>query len=298
MWFKKNKTTMSKFSERLKSFWRELLAFVTSPVFIKNFLLMLAVFGLFMLALFLWMKYYTRHGESLQVENYVDMHIDDAIKQARGRSFEIVILDSIYVPGRKDANMVLQQNPKAFSRVKKNRTIYMTVTRGEGDPVCLPRLTGRDEYSQYARALQALDIKLEVRERIYSTKFAENTILRLLVDEEEKDSKDLNNCVKVLPGSTVQAVVTERGNSDITVPNLKCMLYEDALFALRSADLNVGTERPDPSVSYKQDAYVYRQIPAAGKTIRVGEQVDIFLQQARPTGCPDYENQEADNTGF
>lgn len=291
---------MSNFSDKLKSVWRELLAFVTSPVFIKNFLMMVSVFGLFLLLVFLWMKFYTRHGESLQVENYVDMHIDDAVKQARGRSFEIVILDSIYVPGRKDANMVLQQNPKAFSRVKKNRTVYMTVTRAQGDPVCLPRLTGRDEFSQYQRALRALDITLEIQERIYSEKYAVNTILHLLVDEKEKNSKDLNECVKVFPGSTVQAVVTERGTNLVPVPNLKCLQYEDATFAIRSAELNIGTERPDASVSYKNDAYVYRQIPAysPGKKMRVGEQVDIFLQQNRPTSCPDLQNQENDNSGF
>ncbi len=291
---------MSNFSDKLKSVWRELLAFVTSPIFIKNFLMMISVVGLFLLLIFLWMKFYTRHGESLQVENYVDMHIDDAMKQARGRSFDIVILDSIYVPGRKDANMVLQQNPKAFSRVKKNRTVYMTVTRGQGDPVSLPRLTGRDEFSQYERALRALDIKLEIQERIYSEKYAVNTILHLLVDGQEKNSKDLNEGVKVLPGSTIQAVVTDRGTNLVPVPNLKCLQYEEATFAIRNSELNIGTERPDASVSYKNDAYVYRQIPAysPGKQMRIGEQVDIFLQQNRPTNCPDLENQENNNTGF
>lgn len=291
---------MSTFSDRLKSYGRELLAFLSSPIFLKNFALMIGVAAIFFTGLFMWMKFYTRHGESLQVEDYKDMHINDAIKKAKARSFEVIVLDSIYVPGRKDANMVLQQNPTAFSRVKKNRTIYMTVTRAQGDPVGLPRLTGREELSQYQRALNALDIKLEVKKRVYNQKFAENTILSLIVDGKEIDANDLRNTVKVLPGSTIGAIITERGTDQVLVPNLLCQQYENAIFMIRSAQLAVGTEQPDGTVTYKPDAYVYRQIPtyAPGKTMRVGEQVSIFLQQDRPSSCPDYENQEADNSGF
>ena len=261
---------------------------------------MLLVSTIFFVAIFMWMKYYTRHGESLQVEDYKGMHISDAIKKAQARSFEVLVLDSIYVPGRKDANVVLQQNPTAFSRVKKNRTIYMTVTRGQGDPVALPRLTGREELEQYQRALNALDIKLKVKERVYNQKYAENTILKLFVDGKEVNAKDLRGDVKVLPGSTVEAIVTEQGSDFVAVPNLLCQQYENAIFMIQSAQLTIGTEQPDGTVTYKPDAYVYRQIPtyAPGKTMRVGEQVSIYLQQDRPSSCPDFENQEADNSGF
>lgn len=254
---------------------------------------MVGVIGIFFLSIFLWMKSYTRHGESLQVEDYKEMHISDAMKKAKARRFEVVVLDSIYVPGRKEANVVLQQNPPAFARVKKHRTIYLTVTRGEGDPVALPRLTGREELSQYQRALNALDIKLRVKERVYNQKYAENTILKLIVNGQEIAAEELRETVKVLPGSTIEAVVTERGNQQIAVPNLICEQYQDAIFKIQNAQLSVGTEQADGTVTSKLDAYVYRQIPtyAPGKTMRIGDEVAIYLQQDRPSSCEEDNDQ-------
>ena len=269
--------------ENFKKIVNEIWLFLSSAIFLRNFVvwlgMMIALFFLTNLAL----RVYTNHNESLQVQNYIGMSVEEATRQARNRSFRIVILDSIQVLD-KEPGIVLEQDPKPFSRVKQKRRIYITVTKYTPDMVVLPQLVGNYDYNQYARKLQQLGIRTTIRDRQFDSKLEENTILHFYYKDRQISDADLRGKVEVPKGSTLEFVVTERTTGFVEIPDLVCRKYSAAVFLISAMSLNLGTVVGEVS----DDAYVWKQEPAytPGQNIRVGEQINIYLSPDRPEGCP------------
>ena len=272
---------------KLKSFLKEIAYFLTSKIFLKNF----AGVVLFIVAiLFLtswWLRCYTNHGESLQVHDYIDLPLADAIKKAESRSFSIIISDSLYLVG-KPANIVIKQNPKPLSRVKENRKIYLTITSSQGDPVILPNLSGgNDAFDQYKKKLKRVSVSAKITGRRFNNKLAENTILEVIY-EKDTITNQLDQGYKVYPGSVIKFIVSERGGGHVPIPNLVCQKYDAAKFLVGNYNLNIGSVIQDNTITNRQTAYVWKQRPSFDEDaiMRVGEQIDIYITQYRPDNCP------------
>lgn len=268
---------------RWQKAWMEFKLFITSALFLKNFAGMIgAIVGILLLTLW-WMKCYTHHGESLQVHDYTGMTVEEAVRKSKERSFRITILDSIWREGYREP-VVLQQNPKPFSRVKENRTIYLTVTKQQPPEVLLPVLTGSYNFSRFKKKCDNKGIKLVVKERVYDGRQAPNTILYLLYQGQKLSENDIQDGIKIPKGSVVECVVTERTPQFIEVPDLVCLSYSSAEFLLNSNDLSPQVIE-DTSVTAEDEAYVYKQEPESGASVRVGAMVKVYLTQELPTGC-------------
>ncbi len=149
---------MQKIWLKIRRIGFELYCFFTAPLVVKNCLGMMGFLsGLFLLT-FWWLKCYTNHGESLQVPSYVGMSFREAASKARSRDFQVMINDSLYVPG-KPPGEVISQNPEPESRVKEDRTIYFTVAKNNPDIIKLPELAGSDDYDLYSRKCSRLGLK-------------------------------------------------------------------------------------------------------------------------------------------
>jgi hypothetical protein len=282
---------MSSFSDRLKYIGKEITAFFTSPIVLKNLGLFLATIISLLFVSSMLMKSCTRHGEALQVEDYSGMRLTDAIKKARNSNFRIAISDSLD-RGNNPPNMVLSQDPAAFSKVKKNRTIYLTITKSQRDQVMLPNIIGADEFEQYAKKLARLDIKSEIKDRVLNDRYAANTILKIYNGEKEINLEDIKKGVKIDKGSTLYFDVTELSNSYTSIPEIRCEPFDRADFLIRSYQLVVGTVHLDPTVVNRSTAFVYKQVPEFSSTekIRIGQQIDVYLTQNRPDDCPYEDN--------
>lgn len=273
------------FIDKLKAWAKEVGLFLSSMFFIKNFAAMIGTIALFLMFTFWWMNCYTKHGESLQVHDYTEMELEDAVKKAESRGFEIVVSDSVFIVDR-EPNIVLSQNPKALSRAKEDRSIYLTVTKKIPEKVTLPDLIGSDDFNRYTKKLKMLHLKPRVKERVFDNKYEENTILYLVVDDKKVTAQDLKDKIRVPEGSVVEMVVTERGGTMVQIPDLVCMRYSEAEFLLSGSQLNLGTVNADGTVTNQATSYVWRQIPSAtGGKMRIGEQVEVFLTQYRPEDC-------------
>lgn len=278
---------------KIRAWSKQSAAFLTSVFFLKNFAAMAGVLALLSLTTFYWLTCYTRLGESVQVPDFTGMLLEEVQALARARHFELVITDSVFIVG-KEPGVVLEQNPAPLSRVKEGRTIYLTVTKSEPDLVQLPPLTGAYDYNQYARKLKRLYLKPRVKERVFDPKQASNTILYLLYKGRKITEADLKEGVKVPMGSEIEAVVTERGANTVEIPNVVCMTFEEAAFTLTSVNLILGRIEEDDTVFDRLTAYVVRQepVPSPGARIQMGQRINIWLAQARPTHCPDQAEQE------
>ncbi len=270
----------------LKNAAKEVYYFVSSGIFLRNFGGVVATITLFLILAFWWINCYTKHGESLHIHDYVGMDLDEAIEKAGASSFEIVINDSTFIPGQK-ANMILTQNPKPQSQVKKNRKIYVSVTKKIAELVELPNLRGgNDDFDNFRKKCERKYVQVKKSKEVFSNKLEPETILEVIYEGENITNK-LADGFDVRKGDTVYCVVTKRGGGSVPVPELVCKQYEEASFLIGNFNLNIGSIVKDNTVTDEGTAYVWRQVPRyspAGK-MRVGEQIDIYLTQNKPQDC-------------
>lgn len=272
--------------QAIRRFGIELYCFFTAPVFVKNCLGMAGVlFGFFLLT-FWWMKCYTNHGESMEVPNFREMNLREASKKAKARDFRVAITDSIFMPG-KPPGEIISQNPEPGSRVKEERTIYFTVTKNNPDVVRLPDLAGGDDYDMYSRKVARLGVKPRITGRVNDPKVEPNTIIEVIFRGDTITDK-LDQGISIEMGATLDFVVSEQVSLTVEIPDCVCMTYDAAKFLIQTSQLNLGSTVKDGTVTDPERAFVYRQSPrfSAGGSMRVGEQVDLYLTQNRPSGCP------------
>jgi D-alanine-D-alanine ligase len=270
-------------SERLRSAGRQTWNFLKSPYFLKNFGVLLAFFLLLFLLINVVLNFYTHHGESLQVQDYRGMSFEEARRKARSRSFRLVVSDSVFRIDRAP-NIVLEQDPKPFSRVKENRRIYLTISSSTAPKVLLPELEGAYNYDAYRRKLLRLGLQPTITERRFDSKLEANTILYFYYEGEKITEAELRRGVKAPKGSELQFVVTERLTDQALAPNLICLRYEEAAFLITSHDFVIG--ETFGAVADRNNAYVFLQEPEPGTMMRKGEQISVHLSQTKPTDCP------------
>ena len=274
------------FLDKLKNIGKEIFYFLSSGIFLKNFLGMLGTVFLFLMLTFWWMKCYTKHGESLQVHDYVGMQLQDAIDKANSRSFHVVVNDSVSRPDLQPGE-IIDQKPDPLSRVKEDRTIYLQIVKTVPDMKRLPDLVGNYDYNHYSNKLARRGLKSKIKERVFNSKYKASTILHLFYDGKKITEEDINKGVEVPDGSTLEFVITERGGTMVTSPELVCMKYREARFLLNNYNLSVGSIIKDATVSDQDEAFVWKQVPdyAPNQQVRMGGQYDVYLTQHRPDGC-------------
>lgn len=279
------------FGERSRNFFMWLIgniwAFIKSPIFIKNLIAITVLLaGLFWLTS-IWLNSYTKHGQSVEVQEYVDMRLDQARRKAERRSFELVVMDSTWVPN-KPGGVVYSQTPEEGSRVKKNRRIYVKVTKFQGDTKKLPAFkdSGYDFYN-YQRRLRSMNIRSLVKDKEFSSKLAENSILHLYYKGEKVTDEMVTEGFEVPQGAELEFVITQRQMNSVPIPNLICKRFEAANFILQSNNLILG--KVVGQVENRNSAFIWKQEPTAepGQMIPTGQQIDIYLMNNRPSGCPE-----------
>ena len=272
--------------EKIRRFGVEVYCFLTAPFVVKNCLGVLGLFGSVFLFTFWWLKCYTNHGESVQVPSYVGMSLRDAARKARSRNFSVAISDSIYVAGKAPGE-VLAQNPKAESLVKEGRTIYFTVAKNNPDIIKLPDLTDGDDYDLYSRKLTRMGLKPRIAARVADPSET-NTIVSVIY-RGDTITREIARGYKVEMGATIDFVVSDKVMLNVSIPDCICQTYDAAKFLIQTSNLSVGSVIKDGTVTDPESAYVWRQNPGynASETMRVGEQIDLYLTQAKPAQCPD-----------
>jgi beta-lactam-binding protein with PASTA domain len=279
------KEKLSKLWEKTKTnsrtFARESSFFLTSNYLLKNVAYFIAAVVFLLLATYWWLGFYTDHGESVQVGDYIGLEYKDAVKQADERNIQLSITDSIYVFGKKGGT-IQDQNPQPLSHVKENRVITL-ITYKHTEEAKLPRLKGNYDYERYKRSLSAKDFELSVEKEIFDPKQAAGTIVYLLHDGKKITEDDIEKGYDLPRGTKLKAVVTKRSSNFIPVPDLVCKTYNEAEFLIESARLNVGEVIGD--VPDLGSAYIYQQSPKSDKSLRIGEMVTIYVTADYPDGC-------------
>lgn len=263
----------------LASGWRLL----KSGYWWKSLAAALLFFMLCFFVLRIGMSWYTAHGKSTQLPDFVGMSKVEAIEKADDLGLKLKFEKGPFDPNRPPEQVVLQ-HPKPGSGVKKNRSIYLTVLTDEAPLITLPPLVGNYDYTQYTTKIERMgDIRSTIREQEYNPKLEENTILHFYYGDTKVTDQMVRSGFQVPQGATLDFVVSIRQTGEVKVPNLKCMRFGAAEFILDGSNLLVGTVHGN--VSDRSEAFVVRTEPPGGKMVPVGSKFDVYLAARKPDGC-------------
>jgi beta-lactam-binding protein with PASTA domain len=265
---------------------KSVLGFFMSRQFLKTVVTLIGLVAISFFLLNAGLKWYTNHGQRLEVSNYIDMKLNDASLQIERSGFRLEIIDSVFLVDR-PPHVVLRQDPAPGSFVKEDRRIYLTVTKAIADEVELPSLAGTYDFDRYLRKLTMLDVQGKVKERVYSNRYQANTILKVFYEGREVSESELKAGFKIPKGSMLEFTVTSKAGGLADVPKLTCLTLEEAKFLIQDYRLRTGRIQADATVSNKELAYIWRQDPpySPGATIPFESEVHLFLTAKRPEDC-------------
>ena len=123
-------------------FWLNIIALIAAP----GILIVGALYGL---------DVYTRHGESFEVPHVTGMKLRDAHSMIDARQMKTAVVDYVYTEGIAH-DIVLDQTPAGGSKVKRGRTIYLTVNTAVVPKIEIPDLIDNSSMRQAAAKLKAL----------------------------------------------------------------------------------------------------------------------------------------------
>lgn len=264
---------------------KETFYFVSSKIFLKNTTMALLLVACLILLTFQGLKCYTNHGESVTVPNLKNQTINQIKPLLRKSSLQIQIVDSTYNPDKLPLT-IMEQTPLSTSetglKVKKHRTIYLTVNSVMPPLKPLPPIWDKD-FRTATRILENNGFRVVERER--KPDKAVNTVLEVYYKGKELDRTKRN---KLPANSKLEIVVAaEDGGTEVGVPDIVCLSYEEAAFSIESSNLNVLIIDKDGTVTDESKAYVWKQspMPEPGLTLTVGEEVSVWLTNGLPPGC-------------
>lgn len=115
-----------------------------SNIYVKNILLIFVIFVALVLCVLFGLNLYTKHNESITVPSVKGLQIEEAASILNAAHLEYDIIDSIYQTGG-TPGAILEQVPKADSKVKKGRSIYLQIQAKNQQMIEIPLL---EDYSQ------------------------------------------------------------------------------------------------------------------------------------------------------
>ena len=238
---------------------------------VKNLIGAVIFFVLLLVGAAVGLNLITRHGKTVLAPDFTNLSVKSADSLARENGVGVKVVDSVFVK-RLQAGVVYRQTPKAGAKVKKGRSIFLTINSIVPRKVVMPNLYG---YSVTEARAELKNRGLNLGKLNYVRDIATNTVLGQFCGGRELSAGDL-----VVNGSDIDLKVGVGSEDNTTVvPRVIGMKYVSAVDALHDRFLNTGKVSFDPNIkTYADsvDAVVYKQ-DIMGVTKSLGSPVNIYL---------------------
>ncbi len=232
-------------------------------------------------AVFTWLDKYTNHGQKLELPNYIGEQIENSIDDAKSRSFDIIVNDSVHIVG-KDGGLIQIQNPPGGSLVKENRKIYVTITKYKADKVSLEdmRFYGED-FNQITAQLKTRNIYTNIKSKQFDG-INQNSVLEIwhngkLVIDRRKGAKGL----VIDKGDTLDFVISSSQGGTSEVPILIGRSVSAADLILSGQGLKIAIEYGNDEVLDQESegsAEIVMQYPPEGTNLPRGSTVTVKVK--------------------
>lgn len=247
--------------------------FLKSKTFRNQIMLAVAVVVVLVVGLVQYLKFYTNHGQEIEVPDLKDLRVDQIQAVLEEHDFTYVVVDSTYIRG-KQPDLVYDQDPKAGSKVKEGRTIYVSITSSNTPKVKLPNLI---DLSLRKATIDLRNIGLEVGQLIMRPDIANNVVLEMnLAGRKVMPGKEVPR------GTTIDLVIgIYNVDSLVAIPNLVGLTIEEARFYLSETALYLGRINYAGTIADTTKALVVRQFPVAeeDEMINTMSFVDIWVEE-------------------
>jgi beta-lactam-binding protein with PASTA domain len=237
---------------------------------------------------FMWLRRYTRHGQQLECPDYTGQILEDAMEDAKSKSFRMTVMDSVHIVGKR-GHEIIRQHPLPNSLVKEKRTIYVTVTKYVADKIPLgrlPALYGKSFEHKKAELKQGFEILAEVVGRQYDPGEPDHILAVIYQGDTILDRNQRGSDVMIEKGSTLGFILSQRTGGRIPIPNLICMTYAEAQFLLENSGLQIMEIIQEDQIVDLNSAYVSGQVPDAEEgMIEQGSGMRLSLTREKPLQC-------------
>ena len=209
-----------------------LIEFVKSKQFLKNLGLMAIVFLVIIIIAFVLLNLYTRHGAEYIMPEIEGTYINEVGDIEGMEHFEVVVIDSLFTPGEK-AGKIVSQDPKAGSKIKKGRKVYVVITSSTGEPIPMPNCK---DQSVRSAVNQLTNAGLRVGKFIFNVGDFNNVVVG-----QRHNGQPINEGDQIQRGEEIDLVVEMSGEVyTTTMPNIIGMTESEAEKKLWESALNVG----------------------------------------------------------
>jgi beta-lactam-binding protein with PASTA domain len=267
----------------------DIIGFFKSKIFLHT---LVRLFLLFIIIWFLnsfFLKIYTNHGQKLSLQKYEGIALDQVKKHAELRGYSVVISDSLFVKGKPGGYVISQVPPPGF-KVKRGRTIYVTVSKYRAETFLseqLPVLYGKKLEHKRNELFNTFELISKIR-GVQFDPGPENHILEtyykgvLLANAQVR-----RHDISISKGDTLEFVISTRSGGEVPIPELVCQTLAAAKFLLSSSKLELGNIVQEGEITDIETAYIIEQTPAAemNKTIELGSTFTLKIVQEKPEKC-------------
>jgi beta-lactam-binding protein with PASTA domain len=134
-----------------------LRAYLTSRVFFIQMLSAIAIFAILTYLFFHWITYTTHHGQEITVPDLRKLSAEQAEEKLNAIDLDYTILDTVDFKPEFPKLTVVEQEPKAGSKVKEGRKIYIKINASTYTLVSVPDLVEKT-YRQAVPTLEAIGL--------------------------------------------------------------------------------------------------------------------------------------------
>jgi eukaryotic-like serine/threonine-protein kinase len=219
---------------------------------------------------YIYLPSLTNHGESITVPDLTGMKMEELESFLTDHDLRFSVNDSAY-SSEHPPLVVLRQFPKAGSKVKENRMIYVSLNRVTPPTLPMPDLVDR--------SLINAEVVLKSNELKRGRILYEPSPFQNLVKEMRLNGKVIAPGTRIQKGAVIDLVVGDgNGPADFVIGNLVGDSYERAKFKLGGWDLHLGNVAIPVGIDTTgMETFVFKQSPLAGDSVRVGDPVDLWI---------------------
>lgn len=246
--------------------------YIRTDTFRKHLIIALVSLTILLFSISFFLRSYTRHGQLIDVPVVKGLVVNDAIKELKNRGFKYQI-DSVYQADQAPG-MVIDQNPAEGSKVKENRTVYLTIITVSAPEVQFPEV--REMTFLEARAT-IQNYGLKILDTLYVPDIARDRVLDVKVGD-----RPLNAGDNIAKGTSITLILGNgQGDAEVEVPNLIGLSLSEATFAIQGASLSLGEVRYMGYIADTLAARVISQSPEADsllmEKVSIGTPINLAL---------------------
>lgn len=248
--------------------------FIFSKTFLKNTgIAAVIVVGLVM-ALLIWLNFYTRHGQSRPVPDFKGLTLEMTAIAAKKAKVRYQVIDSVYT-AEVPRGCIAEQNPRPGFKVKKWRNVLLTINAFSPEMVAMPNLVNLPKRQAMALIEGA---GLEMGSPRYVPDISFDVVLEQLYN-----GRNIREGDSIQKGSVIDLVLGKGlSNQRTSVPDLRGLDLETAKDRIFGASLTLVTSIYDNTIVNGADSaksFVYKQNPdySAEATLQLGSSIYLWF---------------------